>query len=317
MRLVVTRPWMHSILILAGLYNLTWGFFAILEPSYFFENLNLQLPNYLMMWQGIGLIEILFGLGYLIASRKPYKHWVIIFLGFVTKLAATTGFFYFLATNKLPFNLLYLVLANDAIWLLPFFLILFHAFDFMQSNRELEAYDLHPRKLKSLESIITSDGKSLQHYSDQWPTMLIFLRHFGCTFCRESLKEIEAKREYIENEGTKIILVHMVDEAMAKEITQQYHLSDLPRISDPDKKIYKAFGLLKGNWFQLFGINVVIRGFIAGFLKRNLPGPPIGDSYQMPGIFVIHKGMVMQTFKHTTAADRPDYIELAHVRTEE
>lgn len=315
MRLVVTRPWMQITLLAAGIYNLIWGVVTILNPQRIFENLHLALPNYMIMWQGIALVEILFGLGYLLASKQPFKHWIIVLLGFILKLTIGISFIYLLMANRLPANLFTHILANDLVWLLPFAGIIYFSFENAQSNRELSAYNLHERKLKSLESIITNQGLSLACYSDHQPTMLVFLRHFGCTFCKEALSEIKKNRAAIELEGTKIILVHLETEEVAAKATQKYNLADLPRISDPTKKLYKAFGLQKGNMLQLFGFNVIIRGFIAGLINGNLPAKPKADPYQMPGVFVIYKGAVMHTFKHTTAADRPDYIELAKIES--
>ena len=315
MRLVVTRPWMQITLLAAGIYNLIWGVVTILNPQRIFENLHLALPNYMIMWQGIALVEILFGLGYLLASKQPFKHWIIVLIGFILKLTIGISFIYLLMVNRLPANLFTHILANDLVWLLPFAGIIYFSFENAQSNRELSAYNLHERKLKSLESIITNQGLSLACYSDHQPTMLVFLRHFGCTFCKEALSEIKKNRAAIELEGTKIILVHLETEEVAAKATQKYNLADLPRISDPTKKLYKAFGLQKGNMLQLFGFNVIIRGFIAGLINGNLPAKPKADPYQMPGVFVIYKGAVMHTFKHTTAADRPDYIELAKIES--
>lgn len=315
MRLVVTRPWMQITLLAAGIYNLIWGVVTILNPQRIFENLHLALPNYMIMWQGIALVEILFGLGYLLASKQPFKHWIIVLIGFILKLTIGISFIYLLMVNRLPANLFTHILANDLVWLLPFAGIIYYSFENAQSNRELSAYNLHERKLKSLESIITNQGLSLACYSDHQPTMLVFLRHFGCTFCKEALTEIKKNRAAIELEGTKIILVHLETEEVAAKATQKYNLADLPRISDPTKKLYKAFGLQKGNMLQLFGFNVIIRGFIAGLINGNLPAKPKADPYQMPGVFVIYKGAVMHTFKHTTAADRPDYIELAKIES--
>ncbi len=315
MRLVVTRPWMQITLLAAGIYNLIWGVLTILNPQRIFENLHLALPNYMIMWQGIALVEILFGLGYLLASKQPFKHWIIVLIGFILKLTIGISFLYLLWANRLPSSLFAHILANDLVWLLPFAGIIYFSFENAQSNRELSAYNLHERKLKSLESIITNQGLSLASYSDHQPTMLVFLRHFGCTFCKEALSEIKKNRAAIELEGTKIILVHLETEEVAAIATKKYNLADLPRISDPAKKLYKAFGLQKGNMLQLFGFNVIIRGFIAGLIKGNLPAKPKADPYQMPGVFVIYKGAVMHTFKHTTAADRPDYIELAKIES--
>lgn len=313
MRLITPRPWMQYLLVIAGVYNIAWGIIATINPNYFLEHLHIHFANDIWISKAIGLFEMVFGLGYIIASRKPFKHWLIVFTGFTIKLFTSAAFLYYLYGGIMPSHLLSLVLANDMIWLLPFGLILYQTFEHYQSTRELEAYDMNPRKLKSLGSIYTNSGISLQEHTDNWPTMLVFLRHFGCPFCRETLNEISQNRKYIEQEGTKIVLVHLVDERKAEEMTKAYGLQDVPRISDPDKKIYKAFGLTRGTLEQLFGFNVLVRGFLHTLLRLNPPRPFIGDGFQMPGIFVIHKGMVIHTFKHTSLADRPDYIELARV----
>lgn len=314
MRLVTPRPWMQYLLIAAGIYNIVWGAIALVRPNYFLEQLHMHFAHDVWISKAIGVMEIIFGLGYVIASRKPFKHWLIIFTGFTVKLIVSVGYLYYMYGGVIPEHLYALVLANDMIWLLPFGIILYQTFEHYQSTRELEAYDMNPRKLKSLGNIYTNEGNSLQEHTDSSPTMLVFLRHFGCPFCREMLAEIQMNRAHIEREGTKIVLVHLVDDAKADEITKAFGLQDLPRISDPDKKIYKAFGLSRGTLEQLFGFNVLVRGVMHTVLKLNPPRPFIGDGFQMPGIFVIHKGMVIHTFKHTSLADRPDYIELARAR---
>ncbi len=314
MRLITPRPWMQYILLAAGLYNIVWGSIAFLYPNYFLEQLHMHFAHDFWISKAIGLLEIIFGVAYVIASRKPFKHWLIIFIGFMVKFTVSAGYVYYMYAELMPQHLINMVLANDMVWLLPFGLILYQTFEHYQSTRELEAYDMNPRKLKSLGSIYTNQGTSLQEHTDASPTMLVFLRHFGCPFCREMLTEIHNKRAQIEKEGTNIILVHLVDDAKAEEITQAYGLSDLPRIADPDKKIYKAFGLSRGSLQQLFGFNVLVRGIIRTISKLDPPRSFAGDAFQMPGIFVIHKGMVIHTFKHTSLADRPDYIELARSR---
>jgi peroxiredoxin len=314
MRLVTPRPWMQYVLILAGVYNIVWGLIAILLPNYFFQQVHISIAYPVLIARSIGVLAILFGIAYLIASQKPFKHWLIVFMGFNIKLIASATFLYYWDLGLIPSQMFMMVLASHMVWLLPFFLILQNNFEHYQSTRELEAYDMNPRKLKTLGGIFTHKGISLQEHADQAPTMLIFLRHFGCPFCKETLRELAENRAHIEAQGTRIVLVHMVDELTAEEHTKQYELNDLHRIADPDKRIYKAFGLLRGNIFQLFGFNVVVRGIYQFILHLNPPHKFVGDPFQMPGIFVIHKGMLVQTFKHTSVADRPDYIELARVR---
>jgi hypothetical protein len=37
----------------------------------------------------------------------------------------------------------------------------------------------------------------------------------------------------------------------------------------------------------------------------------VGDGFQMPGIFLLFHGEVLRSYRHQTAADRPDYVDLA------
>jgi hypothetical protein len=61
----------------------------------------------------------------------------------------------------------------------------------------------------------------------------------------------------------------------------------------------------------LFGWNVWLRGFEAGVLKRHGLGMLKGDGFQMPGVFLLADGELQRSFRHRTAADRPDYEAIA------
>jgi hypothetical protein len=142
--------------------------------------------------------------------------------------------------------------------------------------------------------------------------MLVFLRHFGCTFCREAMRDIAAQKNQIEDKGTRILVVHMLeDEDAAYEQLKKFGLEDLPTVSDPEKLLYKKFRLRQGTIAQLAGIKVWFRGFEKGLIGGLGIGNAMGDIYQMPGIFLIHHGKIVKQFIHQSAADRPPYIELA------
>ena len=155
-------------------------------------------------------------------------------------------------------------------------------------------------------------GESLRDYSEKHPVMLTFLRHFGCTFCREALSDISGNRLDIESTGTKLVFVHMSTEEVAEEYFKRYDLLGIPHISDPECKYYAGFGLVKGNITQLFGLKTWIRGFSAGIMDGHGVGPQLGDGFQMPGVFIISQGEIRESFIHKQASDRPDYNELAN-----
>ena len=75
--------------------------------------------------------------------------------------------------------------------------------------------------------------------------------------------------------------------------------------------------LLKGSFSQLFGLKTWIRGFEIATTKQMLPdNRRIGDGLQMPGIFLLKNGVVVESFIHNSVADKPDYdsfIEVCHI----
>lgn len=311
MRLIVPKYWMKHTLLLAGIFNLLWACWLIITPYSFFDFYGLPHPNYPIIWQGIGMVIGVYGLGFIFAASKPYVHWPIVAVGFLGKLLGTFGFLYFYFHALCPYQFGYLIFLNDLLWLIPFGMILFGAFEYHQAGRELDGYDLHGKRLRSLSGIRTERGENLEDISKQQPTLLVFLRHFGCTFCREALTELQRRRPEIEEKGTRIVLVHMVEQEVAEQHLRKYDLDQLSHISDPEKGLYRAFGLCKGSFSQLLGFNVVLRWFDAGLVKGHFSAAVIGDALQMPGVFLIHRGMIVQSFTHTSAADRPDYVEMA------
>lgn len=140
--------------------------------------------------------------------------------------------------------------------------------------------------------------------------MLIFLRQFGCTFCRESLTDILAVRKDLQREDTVPVLVHQMSDDFAAKVLGIYELGDLHRISDPDLLLYDYFGLKKATTGQLISPAVWWRG-IAGLFKGHIIGREAGNARQMPGVFVLYKSRIVNKFIHQKPCDRPDYLQLA------
>ena len=124
-----TPRWQRTGLLIAGLQCLIWGVFIIGWPersslAYGFA----QPPAELFLWQGMGLVIVLFGLGYAIASRNPSQHWVIILIGLLSKSFGPIGMALSVNQGEVSSRVLYLIPINDLIWLIPFGMILLHVF---------------------------------------------------------------------------------------------------------------------------------------------------------------------------------------------
>ena len=171
--------------------------------------------------------------------------------------------------------------------------------------------DTHFFQSSILNTMKCNTGISITELSVNQPVMLIFLRHFGCTFCREGLHEVSKKRSEIEASGTKIIFVHMTDNKTAEKYFTEFKLPNVLHISDPECEFYLAFGLVKGNFSQLFGFQNWARAFDTGLIKGYGWANQIGDGFQMPGVFVIMGNEIKSSFVHKFASDQPNYMELS------
>lgn len=171
------------------------------------------------------------------------------------------------------------------------------------------------RELLSL--IQTNRGNNLQDLTDQSPVLIVFLRHFGCIFCKDSMYDISKRKEILLKEGIHVVLVHMSDFETADMYFKKFDLSEIEHVSDPECKYYTAFGLIKGSFSQLYGLKTWLRGVEIAATKQLLPDSKrIGDGLQMPGIFLLRNGKIIESFIHNSIADKPDFesfIQVCHL----
>jgi peroxiredoxin len=169
--------------------------------------------------------------------------------------------------------------------------------------------------VRTLEGAVTQAGESLVERSQLSPVLLVFLRHAGCTFCREALGDISRARRAIEETGTRVILVHMGDTGAIEKLVKKNGLCGVDLICDGEQDLYRAFGLKRGRLGQLFGPRVFLRGLQAAVAGRHGMGWISADSLQMPGVFLIDGSGIVRRFRHRSAADRPDYAGLCGARS--
>ena len=85
----------------------------------------------------------------------------------------------------------------------------------------------------------------------------------------------------------------------------------IEHISDVDMSLYEYFGLQKGTYRQLYGLKVWMRGITLNYGLQT--DENLGNFQQMPGVFLIENGNIINSFVHKTAADRPNYLEIANL----
>lgn len=127
---LVTPPrkdWRYYTLLIAATYNILWGGWVVLFPWHVFDLVGMTQPAYPMIWQSVGMIVGVYGLGYGIAAFNPERHWPIILVGFLGKVCGPIGFIYHFYLGNFPAAFWWITLFNDLIWIIPFGLILWSA----------------------------------------------------------------------------------------------------------------------------------------------------------------------------------------------
>ncbi len=304
------QPWISRLLRLAAVYHVLLGLELLIDPTALFVIAELPAPNYDWLVRGLGGYILMMAFGYAVASRDPYRYWVIGFIGLAVKLGITIGISVYIALGLLPVGALILVLINDVVWLLPLWRYQWRVYK--QYEAEFFEVDHTQAELSEelLSEFVDQHHQSLIQLNQQSPHLLVFLRHFGCTFCRETLAQLAQQRETIEAQGVSIVLIHQSEPGSAESFFNRYGLGKVSRISDPDRKLYQAFELKRGEVWQVFGWKSWLRGFEAGVLKKHGIGLLEGDGYQMPGAFLINRNRIIKAYRHHSAADKVDYCEL-------
>lgn len=114
------RYWFYA----AAIYNLVWGTIHVLFPTLFWDVLGLQRPNYLPLWQVIGMFVLVYAPAYWWAGRFPEKYPHMILIGLIGKLFGPIGFVWSALTGELPLAFGITIITNDLIWWIPFMLYL-------------------------------------------------------------------------------------------------------------------------------------------------------------------------------------------------
>ena len=292
---------MRTTLLVAAVVHVAVGIALLVDPSLLID----------LGWSGeedsfairlLGGVDAAVGFGYAVASMAPLRYWPMVLVGLfenaLTLIAALVSGAWTVA-------------GISAGWLIPLAIILGRTSrDFID---EVGAPAADPRERAMLRAQ-SQDGYSLFELSQLRPTLLVFLRHAGCTFCREAASDIARLRPEIERGGAGVVFVTMSPEPEAQSFFERYGLADVPRISDPECRLYRAFDLKRGGWRDMLGWTVWKRGFQAGVLDGHGVGPTEGDAFRMPGVFLVHEGKVVRGFRHDGPADRPDYLKLADCR---
>lgn len=137
------------------------------------------------------------------------------------------------------------------------------------------------------------------------PLLLVFTRHFGCPQCKEILDQLAQSRTGLEKAGLTLVAVTQGNPAETLEFCKR-RAPGIVCLSDPERQAYHAYGLGRGNMWQIALSPQVIRGTArARRHGHSAEMPPQGqDVRQMSGTFIIGTdGRIRLPYYYDTIAD--------------
>ena len=292
---------MRQVLLAAGFYHLAFAVWANVLPYQWFDWIGLARPNHPMMWQGTGLAMGILGFALVLAARNPIRHWVTVLLGLIKFTLGITAFILAFLKNDIPLTSIWMMGVDDLLWWPPFAAILWAS---IQAHAGVPPTRSVPFSIQEAsESYRLSNGESLAEASQQRTLALVFLRHFGCTFTRQILRGLEGIQKEARAHGAELVLVHMLQSGRETEYLGGQ--GAVLRIADPRCELYRAFGLGKGGFLELFGPHVWWRSAVSIFKGCGV-GHLAGDGLQMPGAFLFKDGRIISSQRAHSASDLPD-----------
>lgn len=162
-------------------------------------------------------------------------------------------------------------------------------------------------------SIAALDGPDIQ--LREWWTRsrnglaLIFLRHYGCPFCREHARQVESHKAEFAGAGIDVVLIGCGTLEEAAAFRSDLGLT-LPIGNDPDRDAYRAFGLGEATAGSMLNPTLLLGG-IRALARGNMPRRSSGHPMQLQGQFLIDpQGIVRMADRPTLMSDIPSATEL-------
>ena len=164
----------------------------------------------------------------------------------------------------------------------------------------------------TLASVRTESGASLLELAEASPVLLVFLRHFGCSFCRQAISDVADLKGELDKRGVRPVFVHLGTPERAKPFFDYYGIGDVERVSDPEAAVYQlpVFALPRMHPALTLLQPSVWAGWLKGALFKHGIGAIKEDGHQMQGIFFLKGSKIVRQFRYKTIADEPDYLKL-------
>ncbi len=121
--------------------------------------------------------------------------------------------------------------------------------------------------------------------------------------------QLHNSRNQFDEIGFQVVLVGLGSAEQAEQFKKEFSLT-FPIVCDPQKDLYRQYGLGRGGVSSLASPAVILRGMRA-MSRGYTPGIPQGDVMQMPGVFLIDTGgNIRYSYYSKDASDHPQVNSL-------
>ncbi len=122
--------------------------------------------------------------------------------------------------------------------------------------------------------------------------VVVFLRHFGCIFCREHAIRLRKHYEQFQERNLAVVAIGLGSPDDARGFAEWLKLP-YPVLAAPDTAIYADWGLGTITVAEMMRPAVFAAGLRA-LTQRATQGKNTGDSKQLPGSFIVSSGSIVE-----------------------
>lgn len=132
---MIKRRQLHRIVFTAaGLYNIAWGLYSVVDPQWLFRYARMPLQNYPQIFACLGMVVGLYGIIYWEVARAPERGWLLAAVGLLGKVLGPIGLGRLILSHEWPASTIILSVTNDFIWWIPFTLYLYDAWPYFRRD---------------------------------------------------------------------------------------------------------------------------------------------------------------------------------------
>ena len=171
-----------------------------------------------------------------------------------------------------------------------------------------------PDHARDLKDMVLQDHEGREvRLGDLWrdrPAVLVFLRYYGCSFCREQAMKLHRDRERFAEVGVRLATIgHGTPEEAAKFRAKRK--LEIPVLVDTDRVSYEAAGAKIAVFSEIMGPRILARGLKHSIKSRVMQGRFSGHPAQLGGVVVVAPdGSIRYAHMAEDASDAPPNEEI-------